>query len=339
MKLKMIAAALACCLAWSPASAEPVVLKVAHFLPPVASGQKLVLQPWCDRLAQESGGQIVCQLYPALQLGGTAAQLVDQVRNGVADVVWTAPGYSPGRFPAIEALELPFVITDATSGSRAAWTFYQTHARKEFEAYKVLAMSVDGGVAIHTAKNPVAALADFKGLKLRASNRLGSQTLVALGGIPVAMPPAQMTEAISKGVVDGAMAAWEVVGPTKLDEVTKFHAKPVAGAPYVSATVLTVLMNKERYAALPADLREIIDRNSGPVLSEIFGKVWDEVGDASQAKIAAAGDKTVQITPEAQAALTAAAAPVEEDWIRQVSQKGYDGLALAAAARDLARRK
>lgn len=126
------------------AHAQQVTLKVAHFLPPVAPAQQQVLQPWCDTLAQESGGRIACQIYPAMQLGGTPSQLVDQVRNRVADVVWTAPGYSAGRFPAIEALELPFVVSDGQSGSRAAWTYYQTYAQKEFAPYKVLAVHVDG---------------------------------------------------------------------------------------------------------------------------------------------------------------------------------------------------
>lgn len=197
------------------AGAQEITLKVAHFLPAVAPAQQKVLQPWCDALQKDSGGRIACQLYPSMQLGGTPPQLVDQVKNGVADIVWTAPGYSAGRFPIIEAMELPFVVTDASSGSRAAWAFYEQHAQKEFDAFKVLAVHVDGGMALHTSKREIQGLADIGGLKLRASGRMPARTLAALAGSPVAMPPAQMTEAISKGVVDGAMGAWELVAPTK----------------------------------------------------------------------------------------------------------------------------
>lgn len=84
-----------------PAAAQQVTLKIAHFLPSAAPTQQRVLQPWCDDLGKESAGRIVCQFYPAMQLGGTPSQLVDQVKNGIADVVWTGPGYSAGRFPAI----------------------------------------------------------------------------------------------------------------------------------------------------------------------------------------------------------------------------------------------
>ena len=59
------------------------------------------------------------------------------------------------------------------------------------------------------------------------------------------MPPGQVTEAISKGVVDGAMGAWEVVLPTKLDEVTRYHAQPAAGQTYPAARMpgITAAMN------------------------------------------------------------------------------------------------
>ena len=102
-----------------PALAQNVVFKIAHFLPSAAPAQQRVLQPWCEEISKESGGRIVCQFYPAMQLGGTPSQLVDQVKNGVADIAWTGPGYSAGRFPAIEAFELPFMVSDSTSSSKA----------------------------------------------------------------------------------------------------------------------------------------------------------------------------------------------------------------------------
>ncbi len=176
----------------SPAGAEEITLKISHFLPAGAPMQQKMLQPWCDTLKAQSAGRIVCQFYPAMQLGGTPGQLVDQVKNGVANIVWTAPGYSTGRFPRIEAFELPFIIKDSASGSRAVWQFFQQYAQAEFSAYKVLAFHVDGGQAVHTGSRAVNSLADWKGLKLRASTRLGAKTVAALGGAPVAMPPSPL---------------------------------------------------------------------------------------------------------------------------------------------------
>ncbi len=328
--------ALALCALTAPASAQQIALKVAHFLPAGAPTQQRVLQPWCDTLNKESQGRITCQFYPAMQLGGTPAQLVDQVKNGVADVVWTAPGYSTGRFPRMEAFELPFVVADAVSGSRAAWRFYQQYAQQEFAAYKVLAFQVDGGQAAHTSTKEVKGLADWKGLKLRTSTRLGTRLVSELGGTPVGMPPSQLTESISKGIVDGAMGAWELVGTLKLDEVTKFHSQPPKGQPYPSATVLMVLMSKQKYEKLPADLKALIDKHSGAVMSERLGQVFDETNVDSHKKVLAHGNKVTDFSTAEMTAMRKAAQPVEDEWIKQVGAKGVDGKQLAAAARDLA---
>ncbi|WP_207807028.1 TRAP transporter substrate-binding protein [Parazoarcus communis] len=338
MNIRMLIAASLTAMSFQ-AAAQTVTLKVAHFLPAVAPAQQKVLQPWCDALNKESRGRIACQIYPSMQLGGTPPQLVDQVRNGVADVVWTAPGYSAGRFPVIEALELPFVVTDAHTGSLAAWSFYEQHAQKEFDAFKVLAVHVDGGMALHTSKRNIQGMSDITGLKLRASGRMAAKTLAALGGSPVAMPPAQMTEAISKGVVDGAMGAWELVSPTKLDEVSRFHAEPASGMPYPATTVLTMLMNRQKYDALPADLKAIIDRYSGPPLVAEFGRVWEEEAAASRAKVKSRGNTIHQFSTAEFDAMKRATAPVEADWIKSMNDRGLDGSALAEAARDLAARK
>lgn len=315
--------------------AQEVTFKIAHFLPSAAPTQQRVLQPWCDELKKDSGGRIACQFFPAMQLGGTPAQLADQVKNGVADVVWTGPGYSAGRFPAIEAFELPFMVTDSTSSSKALWKFYQQHAQQEFAAYKVLAFHTDGGQAVHTSKKAVTGLTGFTGMKLRTSTRVGARTLAALGGSPVAMPPAQVTEAIAKGVVDGSLGAWELVFPTKLSEVTKFHAQPAAGVAYPTATVLTVLMNKQKYDALPADLKAIVDKHSGEALVARFGAVFDDEAAKARKKVAEIGNQVTTFSAVEVAAMKRATAGVEEEWAKQVGDKGLDGKKLISAAREL----
>ena len=102
--------------------AQEVTLKVSHFLPPNSNYQKAVLEPWCDKIAKDSSDKLKCQIYPAMQLGGTPPQLADQVKNAVADIVMTSPSYSSGRFPYTEALEQPFTLPPGgLAGSKAMW--------------------------------------------------------------------------------------------------------------------------------------------------------------------------------------------------------------------------
>lgn len=314
---------------------QVTTLKISHFLPGGATAQAKVLQPWCDAIGQQSGGRLKCQFYPAMQLGGTPPQLVDQVKNGVADIVWTAPGYSAGRFPKTETLEMAGVLPlGGLKGGRVTWEFYEKFLKEEYAAFKVLAMHSDGGMSIHTAKKGIVNVADLQGLKLRSSNRSIAKTLTALGATPVAMPPAQMTEAISKGVVDGASAVWEVIIPTKLDEVTKFHMETPDDKPTLGATILTVLMNKEKYESLPADLKSIVDKNSGLALVDLFGKSWDEAITSAREKVKVRGNTVNTVTPEVYDAMRKLTDVVEKDWaVDTAKTKGFKGDELIEAAR------
>ena len=86
------------------AQAEQIVLKVHHMLPPTSNPQVHMIQPWCDKINKESNDRLKCQIYPAMQLGGTPPQLFDQVRDGVVDIVWTVPTYSAGRFSQVRGV-------------------------------------------------------------------------------------------------------------------------------------------------------------------------------------------------------------------------------------------
>lgn len=335
MKSLAIPALCAALFGAASAQAETITLKVAHFLPSTSNAQANIIEPWCEQLRQESADRLKCQLYPSMQLGGTPAKLADMVRNGVADIVWTAPAYSAGKFPRVEALELPFVLPmGGKAGNAIIWDFYERYARDDFKGYKVLVVHGDGGMSLHTRGKPVRSLADLAGLKLRASSRTAAKTVESLGATPVSMPPAQMTEAISKGVVDGALAAWEVVPATKLDEVTQYHSDVPAGQPAFGYTVLTLLMNQRKFDSLPADLQAIIERNSGKALSERFASAWDVATDKAHDATPAEG--LVVLDQAAYGEMRQASESAVQHWISEADGKGLDGKALVEAVRSLA---
>ena len=170
------------------ASAQTMTLKVHHFLPAVSSAHRNFIVPWCDKIAKESAGKLKCQIYPQMQLSGTPQQLFDQAKDGVVDIVWTVPSYQAGRFPVVEAFELPFMVFDSERASRGLWHYATKNATAEFKGVKPLLFHVHDGSLVHTTKKPVKALEDFKGLKIRAPNRQASRMIEALGAAPVQMP-------------------------------------------------------------------------------------------------------------------------------------------------------
>ena len=248
----------------TPAQAQPVTtLKVHHFLPPGSTTHAKLIVPWCAKIEAESSGRLKCQIFPSMQLGGTAPQLYDQVRDGVVDIVWTLPGYNAGRFPAMEVFELPFMIADAESASRAAWQFYEKHGRSEFRDVRPLAVHVHDAGYLHTRERPVRTLDDFRGMKLRAPTRQTNKLLAALGASPVSMPVTALADAMNKGVLDGAVVPWEVVPAVKVHEVARFHTETDPNVPALYTAVFLLAMNPKTYDRLPPDLKAVIDRNSG----------------------------------------------------------------------------
>jgi TRAP-type C4-dicarboxylate transport system substrate-binding protein len=273
-----------------------------------------------------------------MQLGGTPPQLIDQVKDGVADIVWTLPGYTAGRFPLMEVFELPFMTNSAESASRAAWDYYQQVGQKELPGIKALAVHVHDEGYVHTVKTPIKTLADFKGQRMRAPTRQTNRMLSALGATPVAMPLPALPEALSKGVIDGFLLPWEVIPSIKAHELVKYHSETDPQARSLYSAVFLLGMNQARYDSLPADLRKVIDDNSGAALSGAIGKTWDASAPAAR-KLAVERGNVIYVIPSAELAnWQKATAALPDDWVKDVTAKGNDGKALLQTAKDLIRK-
>ncbi len=315
------------------ASAQTITLKVHHFLPPGSTAHQNFMVPWCDKIAKDSGGKLKCQIYPAMQLGGTPQQLFDQAKDGVADIVWTVPGYQAGRFPVSEAFELPFMVFDSERASRGLWHYATKNAMAEYKGVKPILFHVHDGSLLHTTKKQVKTLEDFRGLKVRAPTRQGTKMVTALGATPVPMPLPQAAEAMSKGVIDGALIPWEVVPSMKFEEITKFHTESPAGSPQMLNTVFLFGINQAKYDSLPPDLKKVIDANSGPDKSAWVGKVfWDDA--APGRKSAEVRKNTFHTLPDAEIKRwIAATAKLSDEWVADMNAKGFDGKRLLDEAK------
>ena len=330
-----LAAAAALLLSHVPAQAQEVVLRLHHFLPSQATIQAMVFNPWCDKIGKESGGKIKCQIYPSMQLGGTPPQLFDQAKDGVADIVWTVPTYQAGRFIKSEVFELPFMAKNAETGSPALYEYVQKNAMDEFKGVRILAMHLHDGALLHFAKQQVKNLDDLKGLKVRGPTRIGAKVLTALGATPVQMPLPQVPESVAKGVIDGAMVPWEGVPPIKLQEIAKFHTDTAAGAPRMSNTIFVIAMNEAKYNELPAELKKVIDANSGLEWSKQIGRAFDSTTEPAKKLAAAAGGVFDTLTPAEYERWVKQTEGVNKDWIGEVGAKGGNGQALLDDARAL----
>ena len=315
------------------ATAQEVVLKLHQFLPAQANVPKHILDVWADKVEADSGGRIKIERYPAMQLGGKPPELIDQAIDGVADIVWTLPGYTPGRFPRAEVFELPFMMTNAEATSKAYYDIYEKYMKDDdFKDVHVLSVWVHGPGVIHSNK-PVRTIADLSGMKLRAPTRIITGMFNDLGATSVGMPVPAITEALSKGVIDGTVIPWEVTPSLKVAELVKNHTEFAAAPLYTAAFVFA--MNKAKYDSLPDDLKKVLDDNSGRDLAGFAGRTMQEY-DAPGRKIAVdAGNNIITLSEEEIAAWKEATTGVQERWIAEMAEKNIDGQALIDEAKAL----
>ena len=335
MKKTLITAAVALLGSTAAMADEPIILKVAHFWPPTAMSQQKVLEPWCAKIEKESAGRMKCQIYPAMQLGGTPPQLIQQVQDGVADIVWTLPGYTAGRYPSMEVFELPFMTNRAEPASRAAWEYYERFGKEDFAKVKPLAFHVHDEGYVHNNKHPITKLGDFRGLKMRAPTRLTNKMIAAFGATPVAMPLPAVAEAVSKGVVDGYVLPWEVIPAVKLHEMTRFHSETDKSQPSLYTALFIVAMNPAKYESLPADLKKVIDANSGADFSASIGKVWDISAPPAREKAVERGNQFDTIPAAELIKWRRITDKLAASWVKEMDAKGYQGQAMLDTAKAL----
>jgi TRAP-type C4-dicarboxylate transport system substrate-binding protein len=313
------------------ANAQEVTLKMHHFLPPVSNGHAKFLRPWADKVQTESGGRIKIDIFPSMQLGGTPPQLFDQARDGVADLIWTLPGNTPGRFPGIEAFELPFTANKrAIVNSKALTDYAEANLKDEFKDVRPICFWAHDHGLIHSTRQ-VKTLDDLKGMKLRFPTRLAGEALRALGANAIGMPIPQVPEAMAQKVIDGAVIPWEVVPALKMQEMVKFHTE-IPGSPTLYVATFVLAMNRAKYDALPADLKAVIDRNSGQVAAEMAGKVWDEQSVIVSNMVRQRGNTITVIDAAEAAKWRELTKPVVDGWIKTANERGLNGPKLLESA-------
>jgi TRAP-type C4-dicarboxylate transport system substrate-binding protein len=319
------------------AQAPQVTLKLQQQLPAAAPVPKNFLTPWAQKVEKESNGRIKIELYPSMQLGGTPSQVYDQVKDGVIDLTWTLPGYTPNRFPKSEVFELPFIAGDGEQNSAATWEFYEKHLKDEFKDVKMIAVQTNGPYLIHAKGNGVRKLEDMKGLKLRGTSRMINKMIETLGATPVGMPVPSVPDSLAKGVIDGTLLPWEVTTPLKISELVNTHTR-FSGNRSLCVALFVTVMNKAKYESLPADLKAVIDANSGVETSKWAGKVQND-GDAPGLEAAQKrGNAIVTLDPAETRRWRAQAEPVVELWANEMKGKGIDGKALVEDARAMVAR-
>lgn len=307
------------------------VLRFSSFEPPVAFVTQEILTPWAKEVTDASNGELTVQVFPGGALGRNPAQQLQLVEDGVVDIAWVIPGYTPGRFQEGTVAELPFLVPNSTAGSRAMWEMHEKGLfAGDFNKLKMLGIFVSYPNFIAATKS-VREPEDLKGLNFRAPGPTMLSAVNTLGAIPIGgITGPSVAEAISRGLISGTFTQWGAVETFRMgDVITHYNTVPLGGTP------MLVVMNRAKYEALPEGAKAAIDRLSGAAFSERFGTAFDAEMIKARARIEATG-KVEVIDPDDDLAARwrNAVAIASQEWIanNENGQAIHDAFAAAIQA-------
>jgi TRAP-type transport system periplasmic protein len=289
------------------AETKPIKLTYSIFFPPSHAQAKAAME-WAKEIEKSTQNRVQISIFP----GGTltkAPQCYDGVVKGISDLGFSLFAYTRGRFPVMAAMDLPMGYTSGAVASKVAEAFAKTFNPKELSDVKVLYLHAHGPGLLHT-KKPVKRLEDLKGMKIRATG-LSAKIVTALGGVPVAMPQGDTYDALKKGVVEGTFGPMEVLKGWKQAEVIKYTTECYSVG---YTTTFFVVMNLDKWNALPADIKKIFEKVSEKY-TDIHGEVWDSTDQEGRKYTLSLGNKIISLLDTESDRWQKAVEPVINDYI------------------------
>lgn len=259
-------------------------LRMAHFWPGASGINEDIFEVWAETLEQESGGDLTVEMFPS----GTLAKpdsIYEAAANGIADIGATAQGYTAGRFPLSQIVELPGVATTATQGACVLQTLYDDgHLDSEYEDTRPLFMFTTGPGGIHTIDTDVQSPSDLEGLRIRRPTAVAGQMLENMGAEPVGMPAPDIYTSMQRGVIDGLSFPWEGLKGFRINELVEYHTE----VPFYTL-IFVATMNQRAYDSLTPEQQAVIDDNSGMKWAKNAGEVFDRLDVEGKQEAADAG--------------------------------------------------
>nr|QRZ16625.1 TRAP transporter substrate-binding protein [Virgibacillus sp. AGTR] len=296
-------------------------LIISHFLPGSHPVQTQVLQGIGNEIEKKTDGDIIYELYPSNALGVAGSQY-DMAVTGEADIALSVHGYSPGRFPLMSVMELPFLAETAVHGSEIIANLYEEFPSIQEEHADTIPLFLFTAepAQLITKNHRIESPEDVKGLRVRSPSPLANDILEALGAVPVSMPMGDVYESLERGVIDGAMVPLEALYNYRLHEIAAYIT-----IGNFSATPFFSVMNKEAYYRFTDSEKQVINEATGIEASIESGSVFDVDGQTGRKLAKENGAEVIDLTEEQLIPWRKALDPIVQAWINDMENRGYPG--------------
>lgn len=298
------------------------------FFPPGHFVQK-VAHDWAADVEKATGGEVKVEFAagnmapPPQQLAATA--------SGIFDVSVTANLFIRNKAPLVQVSQLPWLVQDAEAASVALWRMYVEHFQNKNQYPDVQLLSLahhTGGELYSLSDKPINSIDELKSRKMWALPGEAADLLKQLGMSPITSPAVQVSESVSRGVVEGYYGlTFDVSNDFKASPYTKVVTVFPLSA---TSTSFSLMINKGKWRALSEKNRAAIQSVSGEKFAIAMGQAANQASANALAKMKASGIKVVDVDPAFYAALQKAAEPAYEQYAAAATKFGLDGRALIA---------
>jgi len=301
----------------SCSKSDTIELSYSVFFP-ATHAQAKAAEEWAQEIEKRSDGKVSITMYAGETLS-KAPQVYEGVLSGISDIGMSAFAYTRGRFPLLEALDLPVGYPDGTSAGRVANAIYKKYQPAELSDVEVMYLH-GHGPGILAAKKEVHGIEDLKGMKIRATG-LSAKIVSALGAVPVSMSQGETYEALQKGVAEATFCPVETLKGWKQAEVIDYVIDTRAIG---YTTAMYVVMNKEKWNSLPEDIKKIINEVNEEWIDK-QGAAWDAADQEGMSYVQELGKSVIELSDNEETAMVEAVQPIMQEYIDAVSAQGLPG--------------
>lgn len=298
-------------------SQAPIKLTFSNYLPVPFSATPLMGE-FCEEVKKRTNSRVQIAYYPGGTLT-TAPKVYDGILNQVSDLGNSHIGYTRGRFPVSEMLDLPVGYTSGFVCTHVKHDFYRKFKPKEWNDVHVLYFWSPGPQIFATSKKPLEKMEDLKGMKFRGVGR-PADTIKALGAVPVAVEMGDVYDGVQRGLLDGIFEGMESWKGFRLGDVVKYGCltQRATGLMYT----FYVAMNKEKWGALPDDIKKIFTETSEVWVDKHAVKTL-EADLAASDYLKQRGGQVFTLPEKEIQKMQKAVEPVIQDYIKDMEGKGF----------------
>lgn len=214
-------------------------------------------------------------------------QLVEAVRNGIADVAWTSHTFNVAQLPVVQGAKLS-TIMPWDERKAGVVDFYRKIYADKLNAY-YLGRGTPGLAYNFYSVVPIKSLADFKGMPIRVTPAY--KTFVeALGASPIVTDPGEVYSALERNMFKAYGWPAMGIGDFGWDEVTKFVLEPSFYQVDVMGLVNIKVWNK-----LPKDLQDVLNASMQATEREVYDHIKKLVQE-DRKKLKAKGIKEIRLS-------------------------------------------